>query len=206
MPMSTEASTAKARASAARWLAKNPMRLGAVAGRKALALVPPKRERVPREPKKPQQARTTLTEWLQSPCDDGPVQLPYPLDREVWRKIPGWDGYEASCYGRIRSWRCPNGSPYVRNEPHRMVPSDGHGYLKVRLQSGIRSKRCYVHRLVLLAFAGHAPEGMDHTRHLDGTRRNNNVNNLCWGTAKQNGEDRTRLSRWAREAAQASVF
>lgn len=51
-----------------------------------------------------------------------------------------------------------------------------------------------VHRLVLEAFGGPCPDGME-CRHLDGVRTNNAASNLCWGTRQDNADDRKRHGR-----------
>lgn len=51
-----------------------------------------------------------------------------------------------------------------------------------------RKNASYVHRLVLEAFVGPCPEGME-CRHLDGNPGNNRLDNLAWGTRKENYED-----------------
>lgn len=64
------------------------------------------------------------------------------------------------------------------------------GYLRVSLSDG--PKRVYpkfVHRLVLKAFVGAAPDGYE-ARHLDGDPANNSLTNLKWGTSTENQEDR----------------
>lgn len=48
-----------------------------------------------------------------------------------------------------------------------------------------------VHRLVMEAFIGPRPEGME-CRHLDGDPANNRLSNLTWGTPKENAEDQRR--------------
>jgi hypothetical protein len=48
-----------------------------------------------------------------------------------------------------------------------------------------------VHQLVLEAFGGPRPEGLQ-VRHKDGDRRNNALENLAWGTGKENAVDRVR--------------
>ncbi len=55
-------------------------------------------------------------------------------------------------------------------------------------QGGIISRKL-VHRLVLEAFVGPCPEGLE-CRHIDGNAKNNRLFNLKWGTKKENGEDR----------------
>ena len=48
-----------------------------------------------------------------------------------------------------------------------------------------------IHRLVLLAFVGPCPKGME-CCHEDGNRSNNTLTNLSWGTKKKNQGDRVR--------------
>lgn len=49
-----------------------------------------------------------------------------------------------------------------------------------------------VHVLVLTVWVGPRPPGMQ-CRHLDGNKSNNRLENLVWGTPKENGEDNVRL-------------
>lgn len=46
-----------------------------------------------------------------------------------------------------------------------------------------------VHQLVLEAFVGLCPDGME-CRHLNGVRDDNRLENLCWGTRKENQNDK----------------
>jgi hypothetical protein len=50
-----------------------------------------------------------------------------------------------------------------------------------------------IHLLVLRAFKGEAP-GMV-ARHLDGNPMNNRLDNLCWGTYKENSSDMIKHGR-----------
>lgn len=69
--------------------------------------------------------------------------------------------------------------------------SISNGYVRVTLCCNGRSKRFYVHQLVLLAFVGPCPDGNE-CRHRNGRKLDNFLDNLCWGTPKQNGEDKVR--------------
>jgi len=57
-----------------------------------------------------------------------------------------------------------------------------------------KQKLVKVHRLVLLAFVGAPPKGME-ACHYDGDPQNNNLSNLRWDTAKENWVDRKRHGR-----------
>lgn len=65
------------------------------------------------------------------------------------------------------------------------------GYFSVCLRRDGKGFRKLVHRLVLETFVGDCPIGYQ-CRHLDGTRDNNNLDNLRWGTPSQNQQDRWR--------------
>lgn len=64
-----------------------------------------------------------------------------------------------------------------------------YGYRSVQLRKNGISKHYLVHCLVLEAFMGPRPEGLQ-TRHLDGNKQNNSLINLVWGTPKENSDDK----------------
>lgn len=64
----------------------------------------------------------------------------------------------------------------------------GHAY--VNLGKGTENERS-VHRMVLEAFVGPCPEGME-ACHGDGNASNNSLSNLRWDTHKSNMDDRNR--------------
>lgn len=68
---------------------------------------------------------------------------------------------------------------------------DKDGYIIVRVQYDGRRRWLKVHRLICSAFHGPCPNNMM-SRHLDGNRSNNLPNNLCWGTAQDNSDDKWR--------------
>lgn len=125
---------------------------------------------------------------------------------ESWAPIPDVSGYEASSLGRIRSLdrvvHYRNGQ--VRNYRGRILKSVVHpqtGYLQV----GIGNRRsALVHRLVLFAFVGPAPEGME-CRHLNGNRTDARLQNLTWGTAGENSLDKVRHGRHHRASSATCI-
>jgi hypothetical protein len=66
------------------------------------------------------------------------------------------------------------------------------GHLSVCLSAGkgTRQKWFRVHRLVLLAFVGPCPEGMECCHAPDANPTNNNLCNLRWGTSSDNKQDK----------------
>lgn len=108
---------------------------------------------------------------------------------ETWKPIPGHEGiYEVSDIGRVRSLdrvvarnRRVKGRVLVLN-------LKSNGYSQVELFSGGQGKWLMSHRLVLLAFAGPCPEGME-ACHNDGDQTNNAPSNLRWDTRSANQMD-----------------
>lgn len=98
-----------------------------------------------------------------------------------WHPIHSAPGYFASANGLILSQR--------RKNPKILKPiaqkRTGHLYVFIN-----KHKR-YVHHLALEAFGYVRPSGYE-CRHLDGDPSNNAIENLVWGTTKQNSEDRIR--------------
>ena len=114
-----------------------------------------------------------------------------------WRDIPGWeDVYQCSDDGKVRSLDREveqvgnKGSICVRKLiGQELKPNKRSGYEYVSLrQPGIQFT-ISVHQLVLQTFVGPPPPNCE-VRHLDGTRDNNVLSNLCYGTKKDNARDR----------------
>lgn len=120
-------------------------------------------------------------------------------DIEIWRIVKGYEGlYEVSNLGRVRSidrivW---DYDPRWENKRSRklrgrILSQANQDYLSVMLsKDGIESSYS-VHRLVLEAFAGPCPDGME-ACHWDGNSKNNRIDNLRWDTRKNNHIDKQR--------------
>jgi hypothetical protein len=96
---------------------------------------------------------------------------------ETWRPIPGFDGYEASNQGRVRS--------LLRKEPKILAPDKSLPYWKFCLRRNKKSAHPFLHHLVLNAFRGPCPEGME-ASHLNGDRNDNRLENLIWESRTEN--------------------
>ena len=103
---------------------------------------------------------------------------------EQWKPVVGYESYyEVSDRGRVRSTRrCGTGGGIkALIETHR-------GHLRADLCKDGKQKSKKVHRLVLEAFDGLCPDGME-CRHLNGNPKDNRLENLSWGTHLENRAD-----------------
>lgn len=111
---------------------------------------------------------------------------------ERWLPIPGFEGiYSASSDGLVRREGRWSGRYRKRlwREPRILNPSvNSHGYLAVRLCDKAKKQQVYVHQLILLAFVGPCPEGLE-VCHGDGDRRNARLDNLRYDTRSANALD-----------------
>ena len=120
------------------------------------------------------------------------------MSNEVWGLIPDYPGYEVSNLGHVRSYyKKVFGGWVIDDEPQRVLSGGVHtaGYPFVRIKNS-DGEYCvkYVHRLVLLAFVGPCPAGMQ-TCHYDGDPTNNRLDNLRYDTALANFADMRRHGR-----------
>lgn len=92
--------------------------------------------------------------------------------------MPGYARYDVSDLGRVRLWwALDNACPL---EPHLLKQVSRNGYLLVTLYvDGGKPMQRRVHQLVLEAFNGPCPGGME-VSHLDETRTNNRLSNLAY--------------------------
>jgi len=100
---------------------------------------------------------------------------------ELWAEVPDQPGrYWASSLGQVRS----------RRGILKVIPRGKAG----RPAVNIGGRKRYVHILVLEAFVGLRPEGLQGLHH-DDDPQNNNIENLRWGTPSENGLDASRNGR-----------
>lgn len=103
----------------------------------------------------------------------------------------GATGYRVGKDGSIWTRWTVGRASVITSEWRLMHPSlDKRGYLTVMLamDSG-KKKRFFLHTLVLLAFVGPKPKGMEARHYPDDTKTNVTLNNLCWGTRLENRKD-----------------
>lgn len=95
---------------------------------------------------------------------------------EIWKDIPGWEGYyKVSTLGRVLSINFNNS----RRQAIRTATRDRLGYLCLTLHRKGYSKTYKVHRLVALAFIPN-PNNFPCINHKDEDKTNNCIENLEW--------------------------
>lgn len=107
------------------------------------------------------------------------------IEHERWLAIPSAPEYQVSSLGRVRSfkWGYPKILRYDRNES---------GYMRVKIHAAGSARIRYVHGLVLEAFVGQRPAGMEVCHFPDPNPENCRLANLRYGTSLDNSDDRRR--------------
>lgn len=110
---------------------------------------------------------------------------------EIWNKIPGYENYEASNYGRIRSldrfeFYSRLGKTVKRYRPGRIIKlrKNPKGYLF--FDTGLRKKKIRVHRAVAMAFLGLSENPEMQINHKNGIVSDNNLENLEIVSCREN--------------------
>lgn len=109
---------------------------------------------------------------------------------EIWKSVPGWPGYEVSNLGRVRSYKKRKGLYWViAKDPQRILrPCMSAGYRAVYLSRGGSKEIHRIARLVLEAFVGPKPNGME-ICHKDCVKTNDWLSNLRYDTRQGNLHD-----------------
>ena len=115
-----------------------------------------------------------------------------------YKDIPGFPGYRIGTDGSV--WSCwkirmlgyPRGSEsYLSNSWRKLKQAVyDSGHLHVTFSRNGKPYYFQTHRLVLEAFVGSCPEGMECRHFPDRNPANNNLSNLSWGTRSKNYDDR----------------
>ncbi len=115
---------------------------------------------------------------------------PFPeVDGVELRHVPGFPGYAVGDDGSILSchpWRL-----YPKEWRHLVDRTDAYGYRSVSLRKNNKTRLVKVARLVLEAFRGPCPRGHE-VCHGNGTRIDDRLSNLRWGTRSDNVQDALR--------------
>ena len=117
------------------------------------------------------------------------------------KHIDGWPGYAVSDDGRVFSCKTQGRCGGGRFKEYWTPLKSGSGgptlHQTVALCKNGKPQSILVHRLVLEAFVGPCPEGME-SCHEDDDALNNRLSNLRWGTRQDNRDDMVKNGRSAR--------
>lgn len=113
---------------------------------------------------------------------------------EIWVAVPGYCGlYEVSSLGRLRRLERITHHPIYGEmkitQRLAATRASANGYVYAGLVADGVQKRYRLHKLVLSAFIAQPFHGAE-VRHLNGDKADNRLENLAWGTARENAGDR----------------
>lgn len=128
------------------------------------------------------------------------------LGKEVWKDVPGFGGhYMASTHGRVKSKsrtvfkRNQHGGISEQHYKEKILtskPYGKNGYCRLHLSVDGNKITVPTHHMILLAFDGPRPDGMEGC-HSDNDPSNNRPDNLRWDTHHENNQDRKRAGHYA---------
>jgi len=101
---------------------------------------------------------------------------------EIVKHIPGYNDYYITNLGRVFSLKNKNKITELKHG----CKNDGHVIVNLCKDGKCKSKQ--VHQLVLKTFVGECPDGHE-VRHINGISDDNRLENLVYGTRKENGID-----------------
>jgi len=110
---------------------------------------------------------------------------------EIWKEIKGYEDYEVSNLGRIKSLARTiyktDGNTQTYKEKILKPNNDGNGYLRVCLTKDGKAKDKRIHVLVAEAFLNHVPNGMKLiVDHINAVKTDNRLENLQIITSREN--------------------
>ena len=116
------------------------------------------------------------------------------MKEEVWKPVKGFESYEVSSLGRVRSIDRVVGTRKLKGKMLSPFDNGRSGYLEVILSvDGKRFPRL-IHRLVAKAFLPN-PNNHRQVNHIDEDKRNNVVSNLEWCDALYNNNYGSAIER-----------
>lgn len=144
---------------------------------------------------------------------EGPMltDIPFPVRAGVkFALVPGFPGYcvgdDGSLWSRRRGHSTQTKLGLLADRWLRRKTPTNRRYPRFTLYRGEggRGYERRLHTIVLEAFRGPCPEGMEGC-HLNGNREDNRLENLRWGTPRSNAEDKRRHGTQARGERQGQA-
>lgn len=118
---------------------------------------------------------------------------------EIWKKVLGLEEfYEVSNLGNVKSLERDGVTKYGKRKYGGNIVKPfiaSTGYPSINLTKKGFRKQYLLHRLVLEAFIGKCPDGMEGC-HNDGNRANCKLDNLRWDTRSNNALDKRNHATW----------
>ena len=107
----------------------------------------------------------------------------------TWIPIPKYDNYWISDDGQIG---------YMRDGKLDIKIPQYHekGYIYVRIWKNGKRFKCYVHRMMLIAFKGPPPPGKIHAHHVDEIKDHNVLSNLVWNHSLNQYDDPSDIDKY----------
>jgi hypothetical protein len=103
---------------------------------------------------------------------------------EKWECIEGFPDYQISNLGRIKSFKqCRGVNEKILKSLH-----SKYGYLQICFCTKGKIKKFYIHRLMLQTFKPILNSELYQCNHIDGNKRNNDIDNLEWCTPSENNQ------------------
>ena len=111
--------------------------------------------------------------------------------KKIIKPVRGYSGYFVSNYGEMYSkWEGGGNNRRIGECLNRLKCAYSDGRVQVNLSKNKKRISKRVHRIVLEAFVGPCPEGMEACHFPDRDTRNNRLDNLRWDTKASNHRDR----------------